>query len=63
VPWRVVVPAKVAFDIDSMTKLLGKLGERLGCERCLSGASCHFILERDFVVNPETLELERQFGF
>jgi hypothetical protein len=58
IPVRVFIPAEVAFNIEQFSKVVVNLGRRLGCESCLSGASCHFILERDFVVNPANLELE-----
>ena len=57
-PVRLVIPAKVAFNLDEFTKVVGNLAERLGCKPCLSGRACLFLLERDFVVNPESLEIE-----
>lgn len=55
---RVTIPAKTAYDLKSFQKVLGTLAERLGCRPCLSGVDCLFQLERDFVVNPESQELE-----
>jgi len=49
---RVVIPAKVAFNLKEMQSVLGQLAERLGHTSCLSGAHCVFGLESDFVVNP-----------
>jgi hypothetical protein len=49
---RVVLPAKVAFNLKEMQDVLGHLAERLGCTPCLSGASCVFHIESDFVVDP-----------
>jgi hypothetical protein len=55
IPMRIVIPARVAFDVEAMSTVLVNLGERLGCGRCISGANCFFQLERDFVVDPATL--------
>ena len=55
---RVVIPASVAFNIDQFTQVVQNLAERLGCKPCLSGRACFFLFERDFVVNPQSLELE-----
>lgn len=52
-PVRITIPANVAFNFDRFTKMLGGIAERLGCRPCLSGAACLFVLERDYVVNPE----------
>lgn len=49
---RVVVPADVVFNLDKFGASMRSLAERLGCLPCLSGATCQFVLERDFVVNP-----------
>lgn len=49
---RVVLPATVAFDLGRFTKSMSELAERLGCKPCLSGVHCHFLLERDFLVDP-----------
>ena len=56
-PVRVSLPAKAAYDIESFNKVVVNLADRLGCPRCLSGAACFFELERDFVVDPESLDL------
>ncbi len=55
---RITVPAKAAYDLKAFQKVLASLAERLGCRPCLSGADCFFQFERDFVVNPETFELD-----
>jgi hypothetical protein len=49
---RVSLPAKVAYNPDSLKKTIGELLEHLGCTRCFSGADCLFTAERDFVVDP-----------
>lgn len=50
---RVSLPAKVAYNPDSLKKTIGSLLGRLGCPGCFSGADCIFTAERDFVVDPE----------
>lgn len=50
---RVTLPARAAFEIDSMGKVLANLAERLGHTGCLSGSNCFFTLEKEFVVDPE----------
>ncbi len=55
---RVVLPAKVAFDLGSIQRVLENLSRAIGCEACFSGRSCIFQMENDWVVNPESLELE-----
>jgi len=57
-PLRITLPAKVAFDLASLQKVLGNLAETIGCRACLSGVDCTFRLERDFIVNAKTLDLE-----
>lgn len=54
---RIVVPADVAFDLGRLQKGLANLAERLGCRPCLSGADCTFLLEREFIVDPASLEV------
>lgn len=54
-PVRITIPAAVAFDIGKLQKSLVGIAERLGCRSCFSGSDCTFILERNFVIDPETL--------
>lgn len=54
---RIVLPAKVAFNLPELTNALKNIAERLGCKACLSGADCLFTLERDFVVDPASLQV------
>jgi hypothetical protein len=49
---RVVIPAAVAYDLGRFQATLKNLAERLGCLPCLSGATCQFLLEKDFLVDP-----------
>jgi hypothetical protein len=62
IPMRIIVPAEVAFDIGSLHTTIDNLARKLGCEACFSGHSCVFTLERDFVVNPQNLEVQGRFG-
>jgi hypothetical protein len=61
-PIRVILPAKVAYNIDHLTKAIANLAERLGCRPCLSGRDCTFVLERDYVVNPESFKVQSLAG-
>jgi hypothetical protein len=58
VPWRLSLPAKAAFDIASIHKVVDNFARAIGCERCFSGRHCLFTLERDFVVNPASLDVQ-----
>jgi len=49
---RVVLPAKVAWDLDLFTKSLRDLAEKIGHSACLSGLDITFLEQRDWVVNP-----------
>lgn len=57
VPIRIAIPAEVAFDIGNLHRTIDNLARKLGCEACLSGRSCVFIQERDFIVNPQNFEI------
>ncbi len=61
-PVRIVIPARVAFDLNLFRKTLQGVAERLGCTPCLSGRNCLFLLERDFVVDPQSLEIRPSGG-
>jgi hypothetical protein len=50
-PVEVVIPAKVAFDIEALFDVQRKVFERLGHPNCNSGADIRFTLERQFVVD------------
>ncbi len=50
---RVSLPAKVAYNPESLKKTIGSLLGHLGCPTCFSGADCVFTAERNFVVDPE----------
>lgn len=59
---KIRIPAKVAYDLDAFSGVVADRAGRIGCRPCLSGADCWFSLERDFVVNPATRELETAVG-
>ena len=50
---RVSLPAKVAYNPESLKKTIGSLLQHLGCPGCFSGADCVFTAERDFVVDQD----------
>lgn len=62
-PITVMVPPEVAFDLDKTQAVLKNVLGKLGCQGCTSGFDIRFVLERDFVVNPQTLDVAnaRQF--
>ena len=55
-PVRITLPAKVAYNLDSLKSGIAAIVESLGCDKCFSGANCTFQLERDFLIN-EKLEI------
>ncbi len=58
---RIHIPASVGYDLKKMQKITASVLGRLGCEGCHSGWDIRFLHERDFVVNPATLEVETRF--
>jgi hypothetical protein len=52
-PIRIQLPARIGNDLDALRNTIGDLADRLGCPRCFSGADCHFLREKDFLVDPE----------
>lgn len=60
-PVRITLPAKVAYNLDSLKSGIAAIVERLGCEKCFSGANCTFQLERNFLIN-ENLEIVSREG-
>lgn len=48
---RVSIPAKVAYNLDSLHKGIANLMDRLGHPQCFSGVNCGFMLEREFVID------------
>jgi hypothetical protein len=50
-PVEVVIPAKVAFDIEALFEVQRSIFDRMGHPGCYSGADIRFVLERRFIVN------------
>lgn len=55
---RVLVPNDAAYDLKKMNKITAQVLGKLGCGGCHSGHVLDFITLRDFVVNPQTLEVQ-----
>ena len=62
-PVRITLPAKVAYNLDSLKSGIAAIMERLGCETCFSGAHCTFQLERDFLINEKLEIVSRESPF
>jgi hypothetical protein len=54
----VTVPASVAFNLEKMQAVFKSLGEKVGCGSCYSGADCFLQFEREWLVDPATLQLK-----
>jgi hypothetical protein len=52
-PVTVVLPAKVAFNIEALFEVQRTIFDRLGHGGCYSGADIRFALEREFVVDQD----------
>lgn len=50
---QVTIPAKAAFDIETLFEIQRSIFDRLGHPACYSGADIRFMLERDFLVGPD----------
>lgn len=50
---KVIVPAKVAFNLDSMQKVTANVLDQLGCPECHSGFDIRFDIERRFVFDQQ----------
>lgn len=63
-PGRVTiqVPTKALYDLDSMQKITAQVLGKLGCGKCHSGRILDFQALSQFVVNPETLEVNELLG-
>lgn len=46
---KIKVPARVAFDLESMNKATYTVLDELGCPACHSGFDLRFDFEREFV--------------
>jgi hypothetical protein len=58
---RIAIPARAAFELDSLTKVVRNVAELLGCPECFSGANCYFELQRQFLVDPADLSVRPSF--
>jgi hypothetical protein len=56
------VPPKALYDLESMQKITAQVLDKLGCGGCHSGRILHFHELSQFVVNPETLEVNELPG-
>ena len=61
-PVRIHVTSDVLYDLDKMQKVTATVLEKLGCAGCHSGRVLDFIHLDEFVVNPQTLELQNVVG-
>lgn len=61
-PVRIAIPISVAYNLDKFQKALGSLAQSLGHTACFSGADCTFTNMRDWVVDPETLNVRQVEG-
>ena len=57
-PVRIVIPAEVAFNLGHVHEAIDNLARQLGCPMCFSGLDCTFDLARNYIVNPESHQLE-----
>ncbi|MGH9760754.1 MAG: hypothetical protein ACREDR_04485 [Blastocatellia bacterium] len=51
-PIRITLSASVANDIEALKEGIASLAQRTGHPTCFSGVDCHFINEREFVIDP-----------
>jgi hypothetical protein len=56
-PVRIVIPAKVAYDIGAIHKVVDNIVNELGCSTCFSGADCHIEIVKNWLVDPENLKV------
>ena len=52
-PVRITLPAKVAYDPGLLKESLAGIAELLGCPKCVSGADCLLMAERNLVLDPQ----------
>ncbi len=50
---RVTVPAKVAYDLESIQKVQASILDRLGCPACCSGYDIRFDITRSYLVDKK----------
>jgi hypothetical protein len=56
------VPTKAFYDLESMQKITAQVLEKLGCPSCHSGRVIDFRELEQFIVDPETLEVNQLPG-
>ncbi len=61
-PVRIHVTSDVLYDLDKMQKVTATVLEKLGCAGCHSGRVLDFIHLDEFVVNPQTLDVQNVIG-
>ena len=54
---RVYLPHHTAHDLDAVGRISRQVLERLGCPGCTSGFDIRFVELRDFVVDPDGLDI------
>ena len=59
---RVYVNGDVFYNLEKMQKITAEVLGRLGCGGCHSGHVLDFLHLQEFVVNPQTLEVEEILG-
>jgi hypothetical protein len=59
---RIFVPRDVSFDLEKMNKITAVVLSKIGCGGCHSGRILDFMALEDFVVNPDTLEVQEVVG-
>ena len=59
---QVYVNGDVLYNLEKMQKITAEILGRLGCGGCHSGHVLDFQHLQEFVVNPQTLEVEEIFG-
>ncbi|HYL99151.1 MAG TPA: hypothetical protein VEZ90_09370 [Blastocatellia bacterium] len=52
-PIRITLSASVANDLEALKEGIASLAQRTGHPTCFSGVDCHFINEREFVIDAE----------
>lgn len=50
---QVSVPAKLAYNLDSMQKVTARVLDQLGCPECHSGFDIRFDIERRFIFDND----------
>ena len=50
---RIRVPARMAYDLDSMTKITANMVKELGCEPCHSGYDIRFEMISRYTINKK----------